>query len=132
MYKQIIFVAIMLTSSFAFSEDSGVQSTESGYITTLTIHNGPEGSSTSQRVKIGLSGTIMDSDCATTGDWVLNLNADNGNDNDNDNGKDNEAAKAQYSFLLASYMAGKEVLLTGNPSETCIAGQEVIRNVSLN
>lgn len=111
MLKYIYFIVAMLSSGFAFSQ----QATESGTITKLLVLNAQETSSTSQRVRVGLSGTIQNSFCSTTGDWVINLN--------------NEAAKAQYSFLLANYMAGKEVKLTGNPSENCIAGQEVIRNV---
>jgi|GEM_PF-2787735 len=111
MSKIILFIVIALLSSFAFSQ----QATESGTITRLMIHNAQESASTSQRVRAGLSGSIQSAHCSTTGDWVINLN--------------NEAAKAQYSFLLANYMAGKEVLLTGNSSANCIAGQEVIRNV---
>jgi hypothetical protein len=112
MYRSIVFVVAIFTAGFAFSQ----QATESGKITLLMIHNAQEESSTSQRVRIGLSDSIKDDFCSTTGDWVINLN--------------NDAAKAQYSFLLASYVAGNEVQLTGNPSENCIAGQEVIRNVS--
>lgn len=114
MSRSLLFMVTLLSSSLAFSQ----QATESGTITKLLVHNDPANTSTSQRVRVSLSGTIQDDHCSTTGDWVINLN--------------NEAAKAQYSFLLASYISGKEVRLTGNPATNCINGQEVIRNVEPN
>jgi len=118
MSKIITFLSLLIISTTAFSQ----LATQKGTITTLIVHNAPNASSVSQRLRIGLSGSILNASCSTDY-WVINLN--------------NEAANAQYAFLLANYAAGKEVRLTGNPkgenpSETCLVNQEVVRNVSIN
>ncbi|MBF6058939.1 hypothetical protein [Thiomicrorhabdus heinhorstiae] len=111
MVKNFFIAAALIMPNVALCQNA----TEEGKITQLVVHNSQDSSAISQRVRVSLSGTIQNDFCSTTGDWVINLN--------------NEAAKAQYSLLLTSYMTGKEVKLSGNPSANCIAGQEVVRNI---
>lgn len=112
MIKKFLTVSVMLFSSVAYSQ----QATQEGFITRLVVHNGDEGLNESQRVRVALSGEISTPLCSS-GEWALSLS--------------NEASKAQYALLLASYMSGKAVSLAGNSTENCIVGYEVIRNVSI-
>lgn len=110
-HKILLIVLLFATSAYA------QQALETGKVTKLMVHNDPITSEFSQRIRVHLSGDITNAFCPD-GNWVINLN--------------NEAAKTQYSMLLSAYMADREVTITGNPSENCIANMELVRNVELN
>ena len=111
MKKVFLAVLLVVFSHMAYSE----QAFENGYVSWLLVHNGPsQPSDGANRVLINLSGTMEGSFCGAS-NWTIVLN--------------NETAQAQYSFLLAAYMAGKEVRLTGNPEMHCDGSREIVRNV---
>ncbi len=111
MRKILLAASLLLATSNAFSE----QATENGNISWLLVHNGPnQPSDGANRVLVNLDGSMEGGFCNAS-NWTIVLN--------------NDTAKAQYSFLLAAYMAGKEVRLTGNPEKYCDGSREIVRNV---
>ena len=109
---KFIAIAILLlsTSVSVFAE----QAVETGKVSWLLVHNGPENISTSKRALINLAGDMSGGFC-TDKNWAIVL--------------DNEAANAQYSLVLAAYMSGKSIKITGNSTAICSGGQDVVRNV---
>lgn len=103
---------LLLLAGFA----SANQGQETGKITKLLVHNNPSGDSISQRVVIFLDGQMNGGFCNRK-DWSFVLK--------------NDAARAQYSLLLASKMADREVKIVGNLSQDCIADYENVRNVEI-
>lgn len=110
--RRLIFIVVILLSEPILAE----QGVEVGRITKLLVHNGPDQSPLSQRVLVHLDGDMSGGFCPQK-NWSVLL--------------DNEATKAQYSLLLASYMAGKQVKIWGNPTEDCDADYENVRNVEI-
>ncbi|GEM77721.1 hypothetical protein [Vibrio sagamiensis] len=111
--KCIFSIMLTITSNFAYSD----QAFQTGKVSWLLIHNNPDQTKiTDKRVLIRLEGSKTSGFCSDT--WTILLS--------------NKAAEVQYSTLLAAYMAGKTVKLTGNPSKLCQGNEEVVRNVELN
>ena len=111
--KYILSVILTLISTFVYSD----QAFETGKVSWLLVHNSPDQTKvTDKKVDIRLEGSKTRGFCGDA--WTILLS--------------NKAAEAQYSMLLAAYMAGKTVKLTGNPSKLCVGNREVVRNVELN
>ena len=90
---------------------------ESGNIIHLQVHNNPNGvPPNDQLVIVRLDSTIsVGNNCGTNDQWASYLS--------------NDAEKAQYSTMLALYMAGKPVRVQGTSPDTCINGSLRVRNV---
>ncbi len=92
------------------------QATQTGSISQLLVNYDPN-SSIPQRVIINLGAPVSGGFCSDKDKWEILL--------------DSDAAMAQYSMLLASYMAGKQVKIWGHPYESCVSGHERVRNVEI-
>lgn len=105
--KSIAFLFISLTSTVAFS------GTQTGEIVHLLVHwNGNQTS----KFDVRLSGNADSQPEGCNGGRFVGL-------------LDTEAAKAQYSMVLAASIASKKVYIQGQGY--CSGNQEVIRNVSI-
>ncbi len=103
-------ILLVVFSASVFAE----KAMETGNVSWLLVHNGPENVATSKRVLINIEGEMAGGFC-TDKNWAIVF--------------DNEAANAQYSLLLAAYMSGKKVKLTGNSTAVCSGGQDIVRNI---
>ncbi len=111
--KYFVLISSMLFSLEAFS---GAEHT--GKITRLLVHNNASSTSDiAQRIIIKLDTSVPNGLCSDKTYWGMYLKSD--------------VEKAQYSMLLASYMAGKTVKLWGNPEERCVNNNERVRNVEI-
>lgn len=110
--RHVVLIIVLLFSPIAFGE----RAFEAGKINKILIHNNPSEDSISERVVVYLDATMEGGFC-TKKNWAIVLN--------------NEAAKAQYALLLASYLSGKKVKLSGNLESDCIAEYENVRNVEI-
>jgi hypothetical protein len=106
---------LLLTLCLHFCAGVNAQAIQTGYITKLLVNH--DYSAKSERVIVGLGSNLEEGFCSDTSYWEINLST--------------EAEKAQYSMLLASYMAGKQVKIWGQPYESCISNHERIRNVEV-
>jgi len=110
------YLILIISVSFSFFVQAE-QASETGKISWMLVHNGPtQSSDKDKRVLIHLDGTMAGGFC-NEGNWTILFNS--------------EGANAQYSMLLATYMAGKSVKITGHPERVCVGNQEVVRNVEL-
>ncbi|WP_444893536.1 hypothetical protein ACJJIW_19570 [Microbulbifer sp. JMSA004] len=90
---------------------------EQGEINFLQVHKTPESDSSSgNRFIVKLDGGMSEDTCGG-GQWTGYLTS--------------EAGAAQYSMLLSSVMAGKEVKIEGNSNVICEGTSTLIRNVYL-
>ena len=109
--KYFLLTLTLMMASQSYSQTAS----ETGKISRMLVHNAPaQSSDMDKRVLIWLDGAMSGGFCSEK-NWTIYLN--------------NEAANAQYSLLLAAYMAGKTVKLSGNPSQICAGSQEVVRNI---
>ncbi|WP_444894450.1 hypothetical protein ACJJIE_09705 [Microbulbifer sp. TRSA001] len=90
---------------------------EQGDITFLQVHKTPDSNSDSgNRFIVKLDGGMSEDVCGG-GQWTGYLTSDAGN--------------AQYSILLSSAVAGKEVKIEGSSNAICEGTSTLIRNVYL-
>lgn len=109
--KYLVLISSLVLSSLACAE----QAFETGRISWILVHNGASQSSDmDKRVLIRLDGTMSGGFC-TEKNWTILFNS--------------KAAEAQYSMLLAAYIAGRSVRFSGHPSQVCGGNQEVVRNI---
>lgn len=94
-----------------------IQAIQVGKITKLFVLNSPIGGDDAQRVIVRLEEDVPNGLCSKKDFWQLLLK--------------NEAERAQYALLLASYMNDKKVKIWGNPDAHCIHKGERIRNVEI-
>ena len=90
---------------------------EAGNIVFLQVHQNPGNSSNpeNQRFILSLDSSISGGNNCGTDKWTGYL--------------DTDARKAQYSTLLALYLAGKPVQVQGTSPDNCVGGSLLIRNV---
>lgn len=109
--KKILAPALLLLSANVCAQFP----IEAGNITSLQIHNNPDSKVNSgQRYIVKLNSTISINECGHD-QWTGYL--------------DSEVDKAQYSALLATFMASKPVTLEGTAPDRCDSGSVLIRNV---
>lgn len=108
----------ILILSILLSVEAFAGAVQTGKITRLLVHNNASSTADSaQRVIIQLGSDISNGLCSDKRYWGMYLKS--------------EVERAQYSMLLASYMAGKTVKIWGNPEERCVNSNERVRNVEI-
>lgn len=111
MKKLIFALSILIFSNVAISFPL-----EQGTITFLQVHRNPDTSNPiGQRFVVRLSSTIANGNNCANEQWEGSLTDD--------------AGKAQYSTLLALFMAGKTVQIQGSGPDVCLGNGLMIRNV---
>jgi len=114
--KKIITLSLIFASSLSYGYTK-----ETGKITNIQVHQFPREAPSSERLDqrffVHLNSTISGESCAQDDRWFGYLNTD--------------AGRAQYSTILAAYMAGKKVTLEATNSQSCTSGSMLIRNIYL-
>ena len=115
-----IILKILLVNFLAFFGPSALAEDwpeEIGKITYFQIHSHPtDETSNGRRYIIMLDSEALPNECGEDR-WSGYL--------------DTEAGQAQYSAILAAYMAGEKIRIQGTDSSLCVSGTLLIRNVYL-
>lgn len=115
--KTISLTLLLFFSITTSAQTQPQQAIQTGKITKLFVLNSPDIKDDSQRVIIRLEGDVEGGHCPKKDYWQLLLK--------------NQAEKAQFDLLLASYMNDKKVKIWGNKDTHCIHKGERVRNVEV-
>lgn len=112
--KALLLLSLTLFTCISYAQGQAIQT---GKITKLFVSNDTTGKADSQRVIVRLENDVPNGLCPKKVFWQMLI--------------ENQAEKAQFDLLLASYMNGKQVKIWGNKDKQCIHKGERIRNVEI-